>query len=80
MGSLDNLKYEVKLYELENGRWNYYVTVQTRMAQGWSQGLRIGNGATDSEGQALMEAQQKATDDRRERAEKSATMKTVALK
>lgn len=80
MGQLDNLKYEAALYELENGRWNYYVTVQTRMAQGWSQSLRVGDGSADSEGQALTEAQEKATEDRRDRAEKSASMKKVGLK
>jgi hypothetical protein len=80
VGQLDNLKYEASLYELENGRWNYYVTVQTRMAQGWSQSLRVGDGSADSEGQALTEAQEKATADRRDRAEKSATMKKVGLK
>jgi hypothetical protein len=80
MGQIDELKYEAKLYELENGRWNYYVTVAFRMAQGWSQTLRVGDGSADSEGEALAAAQEKATVDRRERAEKQASQKTVALK
>jgi hypothetical protein len=80
MGKLDDLKYEVALYELENGRWNYFVTVATRMAQGWSQSTRIGDGSTDSEAEALAEAQEKATRDRAERAKKNAKMKKVDLK
>lgn len=80
MGSLDSLKYEAKLYELENGRWNYYVTVSFCMAQGWSQALRIGDGSADTEGEALAEAQEKATQDRRKRAERQASQKTVTLK
>jgi hypothetical protein len=80
MGAVDNLKYEVKLYELENGRYNYYVTVSTRMAQGWSQGLKIGNGSADTEAEALTEAQEKATKDRSDREEQTAKTKTVVLK
>lgn len=81
MGSLeDGLKYEAKLYELENGRWNYYVTVATRMAQGWSQTLRVGDGSADTETEALVDAQEKATKDRSDRALKQASHKTVTLK
>ena len=81
MGALENdLKYEAKLYELENGRWNYYVTVSFRMAQGWSQTLRVGDGSADTEAEALAEAQEKATRDRLERDNKQAAQKTVTLK
>jgi hypothetical protein len=79
MGSLDNLKYEAKLYALENGRWNYYVTGEIRMTQSRSQGFRVGCGSADSEGEALAAAQQKATNDRREREKTAASIKTVAL-
>lgn len=80
MGSLDNLKYEVKLYELENGRYNYYVTVCTRTAQGWSQDLKVGNGSADTEAEALFDAQAKATADRQTRDERTAKTRTVVLK
>lgn len=81
MGQIeDSLKYEAKLYELENGRWNYYVTVCFRMAQGWSQSIRVGDGSADTEADALVDAQEKATKDRSERAEKQASQRTVTLK
>lgn len=80
MGSLDDgLKYEAKLYELKNGRWNY-VTVVTRMGQGWSQTLWVGDGSADTEAKALVDAQEKATKDRSDRALKQTSQKTVTLK
>ncbi len=80
MGTLDGLKYEAKLYALENGRYNYYVTVATGMGQGWSQSIGVGHGSADSEHDALDQAQTVATEDRKKRAEERAAMKTVALK
>jgi hypothetical protein len=81
MGPLeDHLKYKVKLYELENDRYNYYVTVSTRVGQGWSQGIKIDNGSADTEAEALVEAQKKATEDRHDREEQIAKTKTVVLK
>lgn len=76
----DNLRYEVKLYELENGRYNYYVSVKTRMGQGWSQDLRVGNGATDTEEEAIEQAQEKATQDRQERKAKRRSEKVIKLR
>lgn len=75
----DELNYEVKLFELENGRWNYYVYGRYRMAQGWSQGLKVGNGSADTETQAIQEAQEKATRDRQERKDRESSTKIVAL-
>lgn len=77
MGELDGLRYEVKLYELENGR--YYVYVKTRMAQGWSQDLKVGDGSADTEEQAIEDAQAKATEDRQSRQDKAARTRVVAL-
>jgi hypothetical protein len=79
MGELDGLRYEVKLYELENGRYNYYVYVKTRMAQGWSQDLKVADGSADTEEQAIEDAQEKATADRQSRQDKVATTRVVAL-
>lgn len=76
----DHLRYDVRLYELENGRWNYFVTVATRMGQGWSQNSQIGDGSADTEAEAIAAAQEKATTDRLERESKSAKTKSVRLK
>lgn len=80
MGGLDHLRYEVKLFELENKRWNFYVYVATRAGERWSQNIQVGSGSADSEVQAVEQAQEKATTDRRKREEESAAMKTVSLK
>lgn len=80
MGTLDSIRYEVRLYELENHRWNFYVFVSTRAGERWSQNVQIGSGSADSETQAVEEAQEKATADRRKREEENAAMKTVPLK
>ena len=80
MGAVDHCKYEVRLYELENKRWNFYVFVATRSGERWSQNVQIGSGSADSEAQAVEQAQEKATADRRKREEDLAAMKTVPLK
>jgi hypothetical protein len=80
MNNKDNLRYEVQLYELENGRFNWYAKVATRMAQGWSRPILIGDGSADSEAEAIKAAQAKATEDRQKREEEGAAMKVVALK
>jgi hypothetical protein len=80
MGELDHLKYEVKLFELENGRWNYIVYVSTRAGERWSQSQRVGQGVSDTEESAVEEAQEKATTDRQERDARASTQKMVALK
>jgi hypothetical protein len=80
MGALDNLRYETKLFELEDERWNYFVYVSTRAGERWSQNVQIGSGSADSETQAVEEAQEKATDDRREREKEMASTKVVPLK
>lgn len=80
MSTEDHLRYEVKLYELENGRWNYYVRVKMRMAQGWSQALTVGNGSTDTEAEAIEQAQEKANNDREERRLKGRSEKVIQLR
>lgn len=77
--ALDHLRYEVKLFELENKRWNFYVYVATRAGERWTQNTLVGSGSADSEAEAVEQAQEKATADRRKREEDSAAMKTVAL-
>jgi hypothetical protein len=80
MGILDSIRYEVKLYELENFRWNFYVFASTRAGERWSQNIQIGSGSADSEMQAVEKAQEKATADRLKRRREIAAMKTVPLK
>jgi hypothetical protein len=77
--SLDYLRYEVKLYELENRRWNYYVFVSTRAGERWSQSIKVGDGSEDTETQAIDAAQEKATADRSTREQERSHMKTVPL-
>lgn len=78
--SENELSYDVKLYELENGRWNYYVRVKIRMAQGWSQDSTVGGGSADTEAEAMEQAQEKATSDREERRLKGRSEKVVRLR
>ncbi len=76
----DHLKYEVKLYELDNGRFNYYLYVSTRTGERWSQSIRIDSGSALTEADAIARAQEKATADRGTREEGMGTPKTVVLK
>jgi hypothetical protein len=80
MGALDYLRYEVRLYELENGRWNYYVFVSTRTGKRWSQDTIVKSGSADSEAQAVQNAQEIATADRCKRDEGRIAAKVVPLK
>jgi len=82
MGTLkDHLKYEVKLYELENGQWNYYVFASTRVGNLWQQPQKIGYGTAINEAFAVRAAQEEATIDRSKRPVPSETpYKIVTLK
>jgi hypothetical protein len=79
MGSLNNLRYEVGLFELENGRWNYSVYVSIRSGKRWGSNMQVGKGSAESEAKAIEQAQEKATADRNTR-EDIATRKVVKLK
>ncbi len=80
MGSVDNLKYGVKLFEFGNHLCLYNAYVAARMGRlgAWSQNVSIGNGFADSEAQAVEAAQEKATADRRKREAQRPSTKTVA--
>jgi hypothetical protein len=75
----DHFKYEVKLYELENGRWNYYVYVSMLVGDRWGGNTQIGNGSTDTEDQAIKIAQEQARLNRGSREKTLEATKIVAL-
>ncbi len=80
MGQLDYLKYQVKMYHLENDTWNFYVSVNVRTGERWTQPQKVGNGTASTEEEAIKLAQEKATADRSKREKEETATKTVALK